>query len=125
MIDRSRWLLVGLSAVLALAQLGAVLRWLNVPTDLAAQTRLILPLEWLAGGLWALFFTITAANLVRRRPGSMRQSAWMLGGFTIYSAARLLLFAQAEYDRNRLPFIVIFTTLFVVFVAVYAAKQTE
>ena len=125
MIDKSRWLFVALSVIVILAQLRAIIRLLNVPADLVIQTSLILPLELLAGGGWTLLFSITAVNLARKRPHAMRWNLWALCGFFIYSAARLFLFTQADYDRNRLPLIVIVTTLFVAFVAVYAAKQTE
>jgi hypothetical protein len=125
MIDKSRWLLVALSVIVALGQLGAVIHLLHVPTDLIMQTRLILPLELFAGAVWALLFSIAAVNLARKSPHAMRWNLWVLSGFFMYSAARLSLFAQADYDRNRLSLMVIVTTLLVGFVAVYAAKQTE
>jgi hypothetical protein len=72
-----------------------------------------------------LLFTIAAVNLVRRGTRALRRACWIIGGFVIYSAARLILFTQADYDRNRLVFIVIVTTLLVALLAVYAMKQTE
>ncbi len=125
MIDRQRGWLVGLTLILALFQVGLVVRTLQIPAELAAQIQLILPLELVLSSGWALIFAITAVNLVRQRPRARCWAIGLIGGFVIYHMARLLLFAQADYDRNRLSFIMIVTTLLVALLVVVATKQTE
>lgn len=111
--SKRRWWLIALCGLLTLAQAGAALRALRVPPELAAQISLWLPLEFVAGGLWALLFAVITANLLRKR--AVQPAVFALGGFLIYSVIRLLLWAQADYDQNRLPFLVFMTICLLVF----------
>ena len=101
---RRRWWVIALTIALALMQTGAIIRLLNTPAALTEQTSLVLPLEIVAAGLWTLIFAILAVNLLRLR--ATRLAKWTFIGFATYSTVRLLLFAQADYDHNRLPFLV-------------------
>jgi hypothetical protein len=109
MSGRRRWWLIAGTGVLALIQAGAVLHFLQLPPDLAARTSLLLPLEVLLSGLWALIFTMVAINLVGNplRP----RLIWAYPAFVTYSALRLFIFVQADYDRNRGPFVILATLL--------------
>ncbi len=112
-----RWRLIVLAVALALFQAVAAARTLTVPPELAAQLSLPLPLEFAAGVWWALLFTFIAVNLVQMKPQAVRWMGWALVGFIVYSFARLLLFAQADYDRERLPFLLVLTLLSVIVAA--------
>ena len=101
---RRRWWLIALTIALALMQIDAIIRLLNTPDALTEQISLVLPLEIFAGGLWTLIFAVLAVNLLRSR--TTRLAQWTFIGFATYSTVRLLLFAQADYDQNRLPFLV-------------------
>ena len=106
-----RWLL-RISLVLALIQGAAIYNTLTRPAELDAQAHLSRPIELAAGILWALIFTFIAFTLLQRKRHALRIALWGLMGFALYSVARLALFAQAEYDRQRLPFLFIVMTLF-------------
>ena len=94
-----------LTALLALFQIVSVIRVLNLPDDLAGQVSLVIPLEVIAGLLWAGIFALTFLALVRKRIHALRYTGWALLGFVLYSIARLLVFSRADYDRGRLPFL--------------------
>lgn len=88
-----------------LFQMGAIVRMANLQPALASQISLIAPLELVAGVVWMALGAWVLMNLLRRKPGSAQQTAWIIIGFSIYSLIRLFLFSQAEYDRGRLLFL--------------------
>jgi hypothetical protein len=110
-----RWWLIGLTGLLALTQAGAALRVFSLPPDLAGQISLPLPLEFVAGALWALLFAAITVNLLHRR--TAHRVVPVLSGFILYSLARLLLFTQADYDRTRLPFLAALSLVLLVVLA--------
>lgn len=101
------WELILLTALLAVFQFGAALRALNVPPELRAQVSLPTVLEFVGGGLWALLFAAITVNLIRGR--ALQPAVLIVSGFVIYSLARLIVFARADYDLNRLPFLAAIT----------------
>lgn len=100
-----RWLAV-LPLFLAVFQVNVALRALQTPGVIAAQIALPLLLDALASGWWAFFALWISWRLLRGRPGGGQVIA-LFAGFTLYSVFRLALFAQADYDRHRLSFLVI------------------
>lgn len=119
-LQQRPWRLIFLTSLVAIFQFGAVLRSLSFPAALAAQTSLWLPLEVLASSLWALIFVGLAVNLVR--DSVSRWLPWVYAGFIVYSALRLLIFAQADYDQARRPSIVLAMLLTV---AVLATRSRQ
>jgi len=109
------WRLIALTAALTLMQIGAMVRAVSMPDNLADRVSLFVPLEFAAASLWALIFAWVTVNLIRTR--AIPPARWVLAGFGIYSTVRLLVFAQADYDQNRLPFLLVVTllALFVIF----------
>lgn len=101
---RARWLLLTL-LLLAIFQINTAWRVLNLPHELAVLISLSRPLEFTAAGCWALLALVAAWRVWRRRAGALRFGGATLIGFSIYSVARLLLYANADYDRARLPFL--------------------
>lgn len=101
------WELILLTALLAVFQFGAALRALDVPPELRAQVSLPTALEFVGGGLWALLFAAITVNLIRGR--ALQPAVLIVSGFVIYSLARLIVFARADYDLNRLPFLAAIT----------------
>lgn len=123
---RARLLMI-LTALLAVVQIGATVRALQVPDALAAKVSLPLPLEAVAGLLWALLSLVVLALLWRRVRRARLYAAWLAVGFSIYSLIRLLLFSQADYDRGRFPFLlVVIAVLLVLPVAfIVRARRTD
>ncbi|MBL8154766.1 MAG: hypothetical protein JNM70_11335 [Anaerolineae bacterium] len=103
---RSRWFIM-LMGFLALFQGGAAVRVLHIAPDLAAQITLSLALEFVVSLLWTGTAALTARALWLRRAAAGRQARAVLIGFVGYSLLRLILFAQAPYDRGRLPFLLV------------------
>jgi len=118
---RSRILMV-LTALLALVQFGAALRALSVPDELAARISLPVPLDFVAGLLWALLSLMALALLWRRERRARLYAAWLAVGFSTYSLLRLLLFSQAEYDRGRFPFLLVIIALLLILPAAYIVR---
>lgn len=110
---RRRWWLIALAGGLTLMQAGAALRALSIPPELVVQVSVLPPLEFVAGGLWALLFALITVNLLRKR--AARTALVALSVFLVYSVLRLLLFTRADYDQNRLPFLVLLTVCLLVF----------
>lgn len=63
---------------------------------------------------WALAFFVAAVGLVRGKWLALRYSGWLMVAFFAYNLLRIALFAQADYDRSRLPFLIGLTLLILV-----------
>jgi hypothetical protein len=113
------WLML-VVALLALMQIVFVIRVLQLPGELASQVNLRIPLEFVAGILWAGVFGFCTLTLVRNRLYALRYTGWALLGFLVYSVARLFIFAQADYDRQRLSFLLVLTIVILVMVLMRA-----
>ena len=114
------WELIFLCALLSLFQLGAALRALYLPP---VPVSLPAALEFIAGGLWALLFAAITVNLIRGR--ALRPAIITISGFVIYSLARLLVFARADYDLHRLPFLAAIIVCLLLLAALLRRYQTE
>jgi hypothetical protein len=100
-----RLLLIALTlAVVHAVGVARALQSAPVPAD---QVSLLPALEFIAAALWALLFALVALRLWRRLPGARRLFGWAGIGWIVYSVARLALFARADYDRQRLPFLIL------------------
>lgn len=99
--------LVALTIVLTFYQCNAALAGLRVPQTLAVQVSLLPALEFVAHAFWAVGFGLLSLALVKNRPHGLRYTGWMLLGFMLFSIIRLLIFARADYDRQRLLFLLI------------------
>lgn len=115
---RRRWL-IALALLLALFQAGAVWQALTVPADLADQVSITRPFEVIASTAWAIGFALAAWALLRRHPKGGIFLAWSIIGFAVYSLGRLAVFARADYDRLRLPFLVVATIVVVMVPVAY------
>lgn len=112
-----------LAALLALLQFGAALR--GIAADPAVPTSLLPGLEFAAGTIWGALFGLASLELVRRRRRAVRVFAWLVIGFSLYSLGRLVVFAQADYDRQRLPFLVAITAVFIILPAVTIVRSSS
>jgi hypothetical protein len=75
------------------------------------------PLEFVVSLLWAGGFSLLA---LRRRA----RPIWLaLIAFAAYSAARIVIFARADYDRGRAPLLLIVVGLIMIVLSVFAARS--
>lgn len=94
-----------LTAFIALHQIITAIRGLQVPPELTLP-----PLfDPIGGSAWAILFAWITIDLLRLR--ARRRAGWMLLGFVTYSLLRLFLFARADYDQQRFPFLLVLTAL--------------
>ena len=96
--------LAALAGLLALFQLGAALR--GITADPAVPTSLLPGLEFTGGIIWGALFAWASLALAQRRRRAVLVFAWLVIGFSLYSLGRVAAFAQADYDRQRLPFLI-------------------
>jgi cytochrome bd-type quinol oxidase subunit 2 len=107
----------------ALFQLGVIIRNATLPPELAAVVTLPLGLEFILSIVWLLLFVDVTFALMRKNPPPVNRAVWLICVFIIYSVARLVLFVRADYDRQRLPFVLIVVILMLIFPAVYLMRR--
>lgn len=117
--------LIILCGALALFQAGAAAQALTLPPAAAELVSLPLALQFVAGGVWALIFGCIVVTLIQTQPHSRRWAWWAVAGFATYSVLRLLLFAQADYDRERLPFLLLLMFSFLAITAAYTLRRSS
>jgi hypothetical protein len=118
---RPRWLII-LTLLLSIFQIGSATRVLQIPADVAAQIHLILPLEFIASAVWAILAALVMVGLFQRWQRAQLYATILLVAFTLYSLVRLALFAQADYDRERLPFLFAVGSVFIIITLVYIVR---
>jgi hypothetical protein len=111
-----RWMLVFLMAALALFQIVSALRVLQLPEARP-------PLDVAAGILWGGVFALAALRLVQKRQGAGRFALWTMALFAAYSTLRVSIFARADYDRGRLPFLITMVGLWIAFLVLYEVRS--
>src|SRR5262245_40055495 len=97
---KRNWLLIALLLVLACIQAVNAARAPALPST----SSLIVPLVIVFGGGWAIAF-LAAARGYWQRTFSRAAVLLLLSLFVLYYAARLAIFARADYDHQRMPFI--------------------
>jgi len=102
----SRWLTL-LIAFMTLVQAGGLIRTMQRSEALSTQLTLSRPLEIAAGLVWLTVFGWLLWALIRNRPHAQFRAVIGVIGFIAYSVLRLFIFAQADYDRQRIPFLVL------------------
>ena len=95
--------LIALAVVLALIGAGSAYNAVVRTLTLAVPP----VLDVVVGVLWAIMFASIALGLWQRRANARRRLGWALIGWIGDSLVRLSLFARADYDRERLPFLLL------------------
>jgi glucose-6-phosphate-specific signal transduction histidine kinase len=108
-------ILIALLLVLALTQAGNAVRILHLPAGIT--TSLILPLEVFLGGFWAVL-SVGMAVAIWRHSRATRRGWVLLMMFCLYIVARQVIFTRADYDRQRLPFLLLVAAVVIVIVLV-------
>lgn len=110
---------------LALFQAGAAYRAATTPPALASVVALPLGLEFVLSGIWTLLFSYAAFALIRHQSRAVYRAIMLMSVFIIYSVARLALFVRADYDRQRLPFLLIVVILILIFPVIYLLRRRD
>lgn len=94
-------------ALFFLIHLVNLVRMLQLPNDLNNQISLVPSFEIMMSIFW-LFVTIwVVILLLGNHENALNRALWVSFGFIIYSVARLLIFTRADYDRQRIIFLVV------------------
>lgn len=80
---------------------------LQLPDNLKATISLSLPLEVIISISIVTFITYGIRALIVREDWAIRYTMGIMSLQVAYILVRLILFAEADYDRQRLPFLVI------------------
>ena len=106
MQKRPLWL-IAFTCLMMLYQIAWMLNVLQLPDDLKAQISLSVPLEVIVSLVIVILFTFGLYALVAKREWAIRYTIGVFGLQIGYTLLRLILFADADYDRQRLPFLLI------------------
>ena len=75
--------------------------------------------------IWGVVFVILVLGLLQRRLWAGRWVSWLIVGFISYKAIYIVLFAQADYDRGRVPFLLVMTSLILIIPLVIAIRDAR
>jgi FtsH-binding integral membrane protein len=92
---------------MTLFQAWAALNALSLSPILLQNLSLLPALEFVASALWALLFLTLAVQVWNKRHDVVRRMTWALIVWMGYSLIRIIVFARADYDRGRIPFLVL------------------
>jgi len=105
---RPRWL-IAIALILAIYQAVATVNGLQQAVMPGLDLVGVGVVTVVAGAVWAVLFCTTAYRMFRHGGRSQRLFYGLLIAFMIYNLLRVTLFAQADYDRQRLPFLILLT----------------
>jgi hypothetical protein len=125
MISRSpNYWLVAIAGHMAIIHFTAIWEVLTLSQSVAVKVSLP-PLIQVALNLtWALTFTWITIHLAQRKLWAKMRAFWLLVGFIIYSALRLLIFSEADYDSQRAPFIIALSVIILIVFALLRIART-
>lgn len=76
-------------------------------------------------GIWAILFTHALIRMGKRQANALRYSGWLIIGFVFSRLLQTALFVQADYDRNRLGFLLVVTLVILVVPILLLIQQRE
>lgn len=122
----SHWL-TALVGLLLFVQLGGLARSLQLSQTTLTALSMPQPLLFASYVVWIGAFGWGFLHMLRGADFAKRRALWLIGGFIIYSILRLGLFARAEYDEQRLPFLVVggLTTLIILAIGNRLARRIQ
>ena len=118
-IGRERQVMV-VTAALAVFQFGAAYRALHLPEDVTVS--LLAPLEFVAATAWGLILSVATWRVAWYKVRNLRTGIFAMVAFVVYSVARLFVFTRADYDQNRLRFLLVVTILVLIASVIYLMR---
>lgn len=108
------------TAALAVFQFGAAYRALRLPEDVSVS--LLVPMEFIAAVAWGLILSAATWRVAWYRARNLRTGIFAMVAFVVYSVARLFVFTRADYDQNRLRFLLVVTILVLIASVIYLMR---
>lgn len=118
-VGRERQVMV-VTAALAIFQFGAAYRALHLPENVS--TSLLPLLEFVAALVWGIILSAATWLVAWHKPRNLRTGVYTMVAFVVYSVARLFVFTRADYDYNRLRFLLVVTILVLIAAVVYLMR---
>lgn len=75
--------------------------------------------------IWVVLFTHAAIRMGKKQPHALRYSSWLIVSFILSRLIQIALFVQADYDRNRLGFLVVVTLVILAVPILLLIQQGE
>ena len=75
--------------------------------------------------LWAILFVHATIRIGKNSPYALRYSGWLIVIFAISRLIQTIVFVQADYDRNRLGFLIIVTLMILAVPLMLLIQQRE
>lgn len=110
MQKRPVWLII-VACFMMLYQIVWLIQVLQLPDNLKNIVRLSVPLEIIASILIVTFITYGIRALIGKKPWAISYTMGVMMIQLGYVLFRLIAFADADYDRQRLPFLVLLFTV--------------
>ena len=117
------WLLV--AAFLSVYQIIFALRVLQQQETLSLTSSVPPVVDAGISLIWGIVFAIIMLGLLRRRLWAGRWVRWLALGFVIYKTTYIAIFAQADYDRGRVPFLLVSTALILIIPLVITLRDAR
>jgi len=108
MNKRPLWFIM-MTCFILLYQIVWLISVLQLPDDLKDTVSLSVPFEVIVSGAIVTFFTVGLRALILTRPWAIRYTVGVIAVLWMTIILRLIVFAEADYDRQRLPFLVFIT----------------
>lgn len=115
------WWLTGVVLALAIIQGLGFVRSLRLASDIADTLSVSAALLATLQLAWSVALAWVGWGLLRCQRQAMNRSIWVLTVFIIYSALRLLVFSEADYDRQRFPLLLALTLLMPIILLMFRA----
>lgn len=96
---------------LCLYQIFVLIHVLQIEETIRTALIPSVPVQIGLGILWLMLLGQTAIGLVIKQALALRYGGWIVIAYVIYRLGYVILFVQADYNRNRLPFLILFTIL--------------
>lgn len=94
-----------LAGFLLVFQIIQALFVLQLPERVQEAIAFPVGLQVLLALLWASLFASALVTLAKDKGSALRYTQLLVSVFILYSLLRLMVFAQADYDRSRLTFL--------------------
>lgn len=115
------WWLTGVVLALAIIQGLGFVRSLRLASDIADTLSVSAALLATLQLAWSVALAWVGWGLLRCQRQAMNRSIWVLTVFIIYSALRLVVFSEADYDRQRFPLLLALTLLMPIILLMFRA----
>ena len=103
--------LARLGLILAAVEIGAVVNAARMPPGIAEDVGKLRALDAIGSLAWAAVFVLLAVPALRHQRAAIRACVWSLVVFLAYNVLRWCAFVKADYDRQRLPLLIVGTLI--------------